>query len=263
MTLRAVRSAQRQSHRPRHIFVVDNGSDDGSVEFIGDGISADADVTLVKLATNGGFGIGCNAAIRLIKSTEYDAIWLLNNDAVADEDCLEHMTYCLKSDNKVGAVGSILYDENKPNADHFGSRLNPISMVSSPLKKAEELAISKYSWVTAASALYSCPALDSVGMFDERFFMYWEDADLAMRLRNGGYMIQANVNARVAHVAGTSSENIPVQRYIWHYRSQKQWIKKHHPLPFFAKIILPLKFVAKSVLDGDFVRMKALLCRLL
>jgi len=105
--------------------------------------------------------------------------------------------------------------------------------------------------------------LDNVGLFDEQFFMYWEDADLALRLRKGGYALMVSELARVSHVAGTSSQAIPVQRYLWHYESQMHWIAKHHPLPLLAKLLVSAKYVVKAGIDRDFMRMKALLRRIL
>ena len=95
-------------------------------------------------------------------------------------------------------------------------------------------------------------------MFDEAFFMYWEDADLAMRIRSAGYQIAIAKSARVVHSAGTSSADIPVQRYLWHLRSQGLWLRKHHSSPAVVQILLKAKFLAKAVADLDLKRFTAL-----
>lgn len=262
MTLRAVGLVLEQSRPPGHVFVVDNGSDDGSVERLRAGLASWPDrTTLIINDLNKGFGGGCNPAIEAAVTDRYDYIWLLNNDATPEHDCLAALLYAAENATApLGAVGSLLIDPSGCHAPHFGSWMRPTSLTCSYVTQQEELN-HRYAWCTAASLLLNTDAIKAIGGFDENFFMYWEDADLNTRLRNSGYSLACTQYARVRHEAGTSSNSIPVQRYLWHFDSQSRFIRKHHRHPLVAKLWLRVKFLLKALWDRDVRRFRALFLR--
>jgi GT2 family glycosyltransferase len=257
-TLAAVDSLRAQSRPLHRIYVVDNGSGDGSLEQLEAALSTQAGVVLLANKDNLGFGGGCNRALTEAVQDGSDFIWLLNNDARAAPDCLEALSIAASSDPSIGMVGSWLHDPDNTAHDHSGSWMRPWLMSCGAVRTSADLDSHPYSWVTAASVLIRTGALVQTGLFDENFFMYWEDADLAMRVRAAGYRIVIAPGARVNHIAGTSSASIPVQRYLWHYRSQGLWLRKHHSHPAVARILLRIKFLTKAVMDGDLARFRAL-----
>lgn len=256
-TLAAVDSLQAQSRNLHRIYVVDNGSGDGSLEQLEAVLAEQPGVVVLANADNLGFGGGCNRALVDAVQDGSDFVWLLNNDARAAPDCLDALLDAARGDG-VGMVGSWLTDPDNPTHDHSGSWMRPWLMSCGAVRTSADLDSHPYSWVTAASVLIRTDALVRTGFFDENFFMYWEDADLAMRIRAAGYRIAIAPGARVIHSAGTSSASIPVQRYLWHYRSQGLWLRKHHSRPAIALALLRLKFLSKAILDRDFARFAAL-----
>lgn len=259
-TLAAVDSLRAQSRGLHRIYVVDNGSGDGSLEQIETVLAEQPDVVVLANADNLGFGGGCNRALIEAVRDGSDFVWLLNNDARAAPDCLDALLDAVRGDAGVGMVGSWLTDPDNPTHDHSGSWMRPWLMSCGAVRTSADLNSHPYSWVTAASVLIRTDALVRTGFFDEDFFMYWEDADLAMRIRAAGYRLAIAPGARVIHSAGTSSASIPVQRYLWHYRSQSLWLRKHHSHPDVARILLRMKFLTKAVVDGDLARFRALFC---
>lgn len=258
-TLAAVDSLQTQTLAPRRIYVVDNGSGDDSMERMQAALSGDPRVVLLANEQNLGFGGGCNRALREAVDDGSDFIWLLNNDARPDPDCLAALIARADKDGATsGMVGSWMTDPDHPEHDHSGSWMRPWLMSCGTVFGPADLAAHRYSWVTAASVLIRADALRRAGLFDEHFFMYWEDADLAMRIRAAGFEIAIAPEARVVHRAGTSSADIPVQRYLWHYRSQGLWLRKHHSHPAIARLLLRAKFLAKALVDRDLPRFRAL-----
>lgn len=257
-TLAAVVSLHAQSCPIHRIYVVDNGSGDGSLEQLKEALSARSDVVVLANDDNLGFGGGCNRALVEAVRDGSDYVWLFNNDARAAPDCLEALLDVASASADVGMVGSWLTDPANPAHDHSGSWMRPWLMSCGAVRTSVDLDKHPYSWVTAASVLIRSDALVRTGFFDENFFMYWEDADLAMRIRAAGYRIAIAPGARVIHSAGTSSANIPVQRYLWHYRSQGLWLRKHHSRPAAALFLLRLKFLSKALFDRDFARFAAL-----
>jgi GT2 family glycosyltransferase len=263
MTLRAVDLAFAQSRPPDHVFVVDNGSADGSAERLACGLAAHAGrATLIVNDRNKGFGGGCNPAIEAALTAGYVYLWLLNNDAEPEPDCLAALLRAAEAASEpVGAVGSLLLDPTGRQAPHFGSWMRAASLTCGGVARPADLD-HRYAWCTAASLLLNAQAIKKIGGFDEGFFMYWEDADLNMRLREGGYRLLCAEDARVAHGAGTSSASIPVQRYLWHFDSQRRFLHKHHRHPRVAVPLLRAKFLLKALYDGDGLRFRALISRL-
>lgn len=135
--------------------------------------------------------------------------------------------------------------------------MHPTAMSCSPVSASDDLDHA-YAWCTAASLLVSADGLRKVGAFDERYFMYWEDADLNMRLRAGGFSLVCAPEARVTHEAGTSSASIPVQRYLWHFDSQRRFVASHHAWPRAMRAALRAKYLLKAMYDRDLPRLHAL-----
>lgn len=262
MTLEAVKRALEQTFVPERIYVVDNGSGDNSIELLDSALANFGNhVKFLQNPHNGGFGSGCNPAIRQALNDGMDHIWLLNNDAIPALDCLEHLieTMITVKSPPIGIVGSLLVDPTGETIAHFGSWMNPITQTCSALAPGIEPADHHYGWMTAASMLVSAVTLDEIGLFDQEFFMYWEDADLNMRVRQAGFLIVGASSAIVEHHAGTSSSAIPVQRYLWHFASQDRFLKKHHRSPNLARITLRFKYITKALLDRDRRRFFALI----
>jgi len=260
MTLRAVTGVFDQSLRPRRVFVVENGSGDDSAAILARGLSEyGSRATLLVNNRNLGFGGGCNTALREILASDYAYCWLLNNDAEPEPECLANLVATADDTPSIGAVGSLIIDPNASESDHFGSWLHPFMLVSRAMREPGEMARHRFAWMTAASLLISTAALRQVGLFDERYFMYWEDADLNMRLRAAGFAIAAAPAARVKHLAGTSSHHLATRRYLWHFASQRLWLRKHHPLGVAMIPLLRAKYLLKAGLDRDLERLKSLL----
>ena len=258
-TLAAVECLRSQTRPLHRIYIVDNGSLDGSLQRLEAACAGLPEVVVLANPSNVGFGGGCN---RALKEAIYDGskfIWLLNNDAKPAPDCLTALLSTATGDPSIGMVGSWLTDPDQPNHDHSGSWMRPWLFSCGLVRTTLDLELHPYSWVTGASVLIRTEAIWKSGLFDEAFFMYWEDADLAMRIRNAGYVISIAKNALVIHQAGASSKSIPVQRYLWHLRSQSLWLRKHHSNPTIAQLLLKAKFLVKALIDKDIDRFKKLL----
>ncbi len=260
MTLRAVDAVFEQTRAPDHVFVVDNGSADGSAETLRLALAGRAGrASLLVNERNLGFGGGCNPAINAALAGGFSHIWLLNNDAVPEAGCLAALLDAASAaSGRVGAVGSLLIDPAGHHEPHFGSWMRPAALTCGNVEAQGDLD-RPYAWCTAASLLLDAGALADVGAFDEGFFMYWEDADLSQRLRAAGYRLVCAPAARVLHEAGSSSTSIPVQRYLWHFASQRRFLRKHHRHYRLALFWLRGKFLLKALFDRDLARFRALL----
>jgi GT2 family glycosyltransferase len=226
LTLRCVAAlAQERGDLPDlSVVVVDGGSGDDSASKLRCGL---ADPTfsgwteLLALPINGGFGYANNQAIlRLLRRNPApEFIHLLNPDAVIEPGAVRSLLQELRSNPRVGACGSQLLDED-------GTVLGAAFRFPSPLREfgrglrtsgisrrlwIEDLMIQtaepvNCDWVTGASVMLRSTALRETGLFDDGFFLYFEEVELMWRLQRGGWKIRHTTASRVMHKGGAATD---------------------------------------------------------
>ncbi|HET6571567.1 MAG TPA: glycosyltransferase family 2 protein, partial [Solirubrobacterales bacterium] len=196
---RALHSLEAQS-RPVDVVVVDNGSSDGTAAMVRDEF---AEVELLELGRNLGFGPALN---RAVAERPADPLILLNNDAEAEPRFVEALldaaaegVVCvagvLTQQAAPGLIDSagVVADSTLMGFDHLhGEPLEAAERASPPLGP------------TGGAALYRLDAFRAVGGFDERIFLYYEDLDLALRLRATGARCELAPGARAVHAYSAS-----------------------------------------------------------
>ncbi|MCK5841384.1 MAG: glycosyltransferase family 2 protein [Candidatus Sabulitectum sp.] len=184
--------------------IYDSGSSDGSAELAS---SLIRNATIIK-GSNHGFGFGNNRCLEKI-DTEYTL--LLNSDASIDELSLEKLVSFLDDNPEHGGVqplvrlwewemvtvsSGVYFTEY---GEAWDSRFMHLELA--PLRTAIQVPA-----ITAAVALFRTEALRSVDGFDESFFMYFEDADLSLRLGAEGWKLAVERSAEATHMVGASSK---------------------------------------------------------
>ncbi len=207
-------SLQAQSH-PSTIVVVDNGSADQSIKIIETDFP---DVVLIKNPVNLGFSGGVNTGIRYALERGADTVALFNNDAVADKDWLKHLSEALEDDPVVGiATGKLL----RMSGQYLDSTGQLYSVWGAPFPRGRNQkdegqfdSQTRVFGATGGATLYRATMLQEIGIFDERFFAYYEDDDISFRARLVGWEIEY-VPAATAlhHVSATSSKLGSFTRY--------------------------------------------------
>lgn len=201
-------SLMRQS-RPAHIIVVDNGSRDGSVEFIRDHFP---DIELIVHQKNKGFAGGVNPGLR--RAMERNAVYVapFNNDAVADKDWLRFLAQSLDERPTVGMVASKLLTADGQSIDSTGECY---SIWGLPFPRGrDEPAGDQYDQqhvifgASGGASLYRVSMLKEIGLFDEDFFAYYEDVDLSWRAQLAGWEVRYQPQALAYHHTGTTSGKI-------------------------------------------------------
>lgn len=251
MALDAVRAARRaleriESHR---IDVVDNDSGDGSFETMSETVAREgwSDVQVLQTGHNGGFGYGNNFAIRraLSSSDPPEFVYILNSDAFPEPDAIEVLVRFMREHPKVGIAGSALWGTDRaPHISAFRfpsfwsevagsfrlgllSRMLPDAEV--PIRPRPE-ASREVDWLAGASMMIRRQVLEEVGLFDETFFLYFEETDLCRRARQAGWSTWYVVESKVAHVghASTGLKDLrrPMPRY-W-FDSRRYYFLKNH-----------------------------------
>ncbi len=199
---RALEALARQTVRDFHVVVVDNASSDNSV----DGIDRQSDnVTLRRAERNLGFAAGNNLALTYAGSAGWIA--LLNPDAFPEPRWLEELRLAALANPGYSFFGSRMLLADAPqlvdgtgdvyHASGMAWRRDHGTLADRASSKAGEI-----FGPCAAAAFYARAALDEVAGFDERYFCYHEDVDLAFRLRLLGHRCLYVPNAVVHHVSG-------------------------------------------------------------
>jgi N-acetylglucosaminyl-diphospho-decaprenol L-rhamnosyltransferase len=225
LTLRCIAALARERHAVPGLraVVVDGGSGNGSANVLRAGLDRPdfADWTqLLELPLNGGFGWANNQAIlRLLSGESAPAyIYLLNPDAEIESGALVLLLAELQRFSKAAACGSRLVDEDGralgsafrfPSPSHEFARGLRTAAMAKLLGFQESMIYTESSidadWVTGASVLFRSAALRETGLFDDGFFLYFEEVELMWRLRRAGWSIRHVPASRVVHVGGAST----------------------------------------------------------
>lgn len=218
------------------VVVVDNASADGSAAAVGRDFP---DITLYCNETNVGFARGVNQGIR---STRAPIICLLNPDLEIDPDALIRCLEIVESDSTIGALGPLLLDGSGdvwryPNryptfAGMIRDALLPFASTGETTNKVGNGNLIEADWLAGACLFLQRRALDEVGLLDERFFLYKEDVDLCLRLRQGGFKVVRNDAVELCHLVAQSTRRHPGpeadQAHVEGFRSTVLYTRKHH-----------------------------------
>jgi GT2 family glycosyltransferase len=195
---------------------------------------------LVSLPNNQGFAAGCNAGILAARGR---FIATLNNDAEADVYWLEELVREIESDASLGMCASkILFHDDRKRIDKAGHLIYPDGLNhgrgSGEVDHGQFDKRDEVLFPDAAAALYRRVMLDVIGLFDETFFAYGDDADLGLRARLAGWKCTYVPSAVVYHEhSATAGEFSPLKAFL--IERNRIWVAvKLFPLPLL--LVSPL-----------------------
>lgn len=201
----ALDSLARQT-RPAHVVVVDNGSHDGSVELVE---REHPGVELVRLPVNTGFSGGVNAGIERALDRGAGAVAAFNNDAVADSDWLRVLAESLEQHPAAGiATGKILRTGGTlldSTGEFYATCGQPFPRGRNEPDTGRYDVAEEVFAASGCASLYRTAMLREVGVFDPRFFAYYEDVDLSFRARLAGWTVRYEPTATVEHHVSATS----------------------------------------------------------
>lgn len=234
--LRSVKDETLVSHE---IWVVDNGSSDGSQEMVRQEFP---EVHLIANTDNKGFAAANNQAFPLCQG-EY--VLLLNSDTVVLDGALDKMVAHMHGHDRVGALGCKLLNADgslQPSAHNFYSTLGslvenrvatmlwPKRYAHTPLLEFFDHSVPrKVDWVCGAVLMVRREVLRQVGMLDDSFFMYGEEIDWQMRMKRAGHEVWFIPQARIIHYGGGSSRQAVTQMRKMELDNRMRFVEKHYP----------------------------------
>ena len=246
------------------IIVVDNASTDSSLSTLTAQFQNDPRLSIMRNSTNLGFSTGCNIGCQ--QATER-YILFLNPDCMLEPGSLQHLLQALEADPEAGMAGGHI--QNPDGSEQGGGRRDIPSPWRAFVRASGLYRLEKY-WpelfpdfhlhkkplpdkpieveaTTGAMMLVRREALQSIGGWDEGYFLHCEDLDLCMRFRQQGWKILFVPDARAIHYQGTCSKARPVF-VAWHkHRGLIRFYRK-----FFGPAYSPL--LMELVICGVWLR---------
>jgi GT2 family glycosyltransferase len=242
-------SIRALSYKDFSILLVDNNSSDGSVELARNLL--DSRIQILRNRRNLGFARANNQAIKIALKMGVDYIMLLNTDATIEQGGLTRMVAFMEEKRNVAAVSPlILFHQRKDVISYAGGIIdgnfrNFSHRGSLQTNRGQFNAIEKVDFITGCCVIFRAEVLREIGLFDEQFFMYFEDTDLSLRLRIKGHEIFFLPNVKVWHKI--SESGVSGKKFYYHYymnRNRLLLIKKHcRRILIFEFIVTILKAI--------------------
>jgi GT2 family glycosyltransferase len=252
-TAACLASLQRLRYDNNHVLVVDNGSTDDSVSHLREQFPS---IEIIETEYNLGFAAGCNVGIRHPRAQNAEFLWLLNSDTVVEQNALQPMLE-KAGDPTVGAVGSALYFMDHPDRLQAWGGGHVNFWLGRSRHFLEPVPDQKIDYITGASLLLRRSALESVGLLDEHFFFFWEDADLGFRLRKLQWKLRVAGDSKVWHKQSASLRGKTAVMDALFNCSARRFFRKHARIPQWPIYIGTALRVMKRLLSGDIVRARA------
>lgn len=271
LTFNCLKSLEACSYNNKSIFLVDNGSIDGS----GDKIALEfPEVNYIKNEKNEGFTGANNLALKAILEQDFDYVLLLNNDTEVKPNFLSLLEAKMDSDNKLAATQPLILNfKNKDTIWNAGGSFNTFfgltktrlkGMIFNPQLNIE----TSTQWITGCCILVKTSVVKQVGLLDNRFFAYFEDVDWSIRMTNLGYELAVVPESIIYHHTSGSTKknnasnegNLSPYAHFLNVRNHIYLIKKH---TFFNtlgswiyQIVKIFTFSIYFILRGRFVKFK-------
>ncbi|RWU21402.1 glycosyltransferase family 2 protein [Pseudomonas alkylphenolica] len=239
---------QADSETLASYLVVDNASVDDSLDRLA---KVCPEALVVSNAKNVGFGRANN---QLLEHLQGKYALLLNTDAFVSEDTLEKTIAYMDAHPQCGVLGVRLVGRDgdlQPSCRYFPTPLNVfvsrtgLGRFFPGLKMVDEMdwghdAVRECDWLPGCFYLVRREVLDQVGLFDPRYFLYYEEVDHCKRVKEAGWKVVFYPHTTVVHIGGESSKSVAeleaASRQISSYQIESEllYFRKHHGVPGLA-----------------------------
>lgn len=225
--LSCLQSLDRLEYPEKDIIVVDNASADDSFE---EAEKKFPRFTYVRNAKNEGFARGMNVGMRLALKRGAEWVWLFNYDASADSGALSALILAAGENPQAGLLSPVISETGSGSVWFAKGKIDSFRMrtLHIPSTRAESASAAYSSeFLTGCALLIKKELIDTIGFLDERFFLYYEDADYSVRASRAGFACLVVPQAKVAH---SEASNV---------RPEKTYFLVYSGLLFFEKWATP------------------------
>jgi len=206
------------------VVFVDNNSTDGSLELAKGNFSK---ANFIKNEENLGYASGNNIGIRFSLERMAEYVLVLNNDTEVEKDFLTKLIEVMEEDKKIGIASPVIMDANTKKVWFSGGKIDWLRMKTLHLQNARTETYFKSDFITGCSMLVKAEVFEKIGLFDEDFFLYWEDADFSLRSKKSGFKNVVVPTSCIYHFE--KSESQKKAKTYWLVVSGLIFFKKNTP----------------------------------
>ncbi len=230
-TLRCLASLELQLHGGCRVLVIDNASPEIDRVTVSTWCAGRQYITFKALAQNHGYAGGNNIGIAHALRQNADYIFILNNDCILKSDTVKKLASFMDAQPRLGGTAPIILETG---ADFvYGGR---VRWLWPTLQHLKELGTPDY--LTGAALFVRREVLERVGAFDERYFLYFEDVDLCLRIRRANWQLAICPTAQIEHMASLSTKKLGREKlFRYHMRNALLFNAKNGP--WYVRFILP------------------------
>jgi hypothetical protein len=217
LTLSCLDALRRTQGASWHLIIVDNASSDDSVKRLS---NLGDDVTLIQAEVNGGWSGGSNRAVRAAMAANFDHLFFLNNDAIVEPTTLSMLLATARAIGEpIPVIGAVQHDEAGGEGAWYGSYERTDAPYPVDLGVADYAGLPDVygtGFIKGAALFAHRRHFETIGFFDDRFFLNFEETDWCARAKNAGFPLIMTKTARVFHsgsgtMGGLSS---PISTYF-------------------------------------------------
>jgi len=218
-----LKSIQKQNF-PADILIIDNASTDDTWKMVQS--LKTPDTTLIRNEANRGFAKAVNQGMKLSqKKLNPSSFLLLNPDTTLEEKCLKNLSAELSSDERLGLLSPIIKTQKNNQVIFKKGQINWLKMNTSHNSSTE----AKNDYLTGCCLMIKKAVLDKIDGLDERFFLYYEDADFSLRAQEAGFKIKTDSRATCFHQESSSSDSDTKTYYL--VKNGLLFFQKHFSWP--------------------------------
>jgi GT2 family glycosyltransferase len=223
------------------VLLLDNGSPDNGGASIASGFP---EIQYMRIANNLGFAGGANFGVKHCFSSDNnwgnscDWVWLLNNDTTVHADSLNLLVKASLANKKAGVLAA---SQTKGLIDFFKAKTYEKTILPD-----EDNKIIICDWLAGNNLLFNKVAFEEINGFDERYFLYFEDVDLCLRLRMAGWQCLAITGSHVNHLGSASTQgDLSIWRSYYHTRNRLLFFSKHLK---YVRLLIAFFFIHAHIL---------------
>ena len=187
------------------VYIVDNNSKDQTLNIV-QKYQSEMSICIISAKMNNGFAKGNNIGIQKAMDEGCDFVFILNPDMQLEEKCIDILTERILSDEKIGVIGPVVLDGNKPDniIQSYGVKANFKTQKKEILFTGKELtneipAEIYVDYVLGGAMMIRSSVLKITGLFEEDYFMYNDEIDIAFRIKKAGFKTLCMRDAIVRH----------------------------------------------------------------
>lgn len=231
--LKTLESVIESDFENLEIVLVDNNSTDNSLILAKQWVMTHClneenfpQIHFIENEKNLGFGAGNSVGIKWAFENGADFVFLLNNDALVQKNTILNLWKAIENEKNVGLVSPVIYsDLNYQKVWFCGGKINWWKMRAEHFYCSEQTCLFTTEYVTGCAMLISREVFEKVGLFDDRFFLYYEDTDFSFRVKKAGFKNLVVLNSKVYHAE--KSEGNKAGKTYWLVLSALLFFQKH------------------------------------